>query len=285
MQEHEQRPGINDIDQPTASAPKEMAASSDRPEDAAPTAAGPRVPMAPAGGHLLPLILSGVIATIMVVAFVAGFESIFPSPAVEVAPSEPVPPSPAESAPADPPAPDREPATGNVNTEQGAAPDEAGAHRLPGGSHTLLASLLPVLDAGAGPPEAGSGGDRPGPFGRFLTFVRFLILVMLGVGCGLVALGGLALALDRPLGCLATASSRMLLAGWLTTLAFLVPAPWPWLLDPLQYILAGVIFWVAVRMLFRLDFQQAAVLLGGTMSLLAVTVLGSWVVLWAAWGG
>ena len=49
--------------------------------------AADRRPLANSGQYLLPLILSGVIATIMVVAFVSGFESIFPAPAPPATPA------------------------------------------------------------------------------------------------------------------------------------------------------------------------------------------------------
>ena len=260
-----------------------------------------RRPLANSGQYLLPLILSGVIATIMVVAFVSGFESIFPGAPAPVTPAT-VPATTSEAAgttapPAEgsdtKPAPSTAPPAASETSDE-AAPADSKAGSEPGDSSEkktsgrqkllfspFLASLVLVQPAEA--PDAASS-DRPGPFGRLMIYIKFVVLILLGVGCGMVALGGLALSMDRPLGSPATAASRMFLAGWLTTLALLIPAPYTWMLEPLHYIVGALIFWVSIKFLFRLSFQQAAMLLGATMSLLAITVLGSWVVLWAAWG-
>ena len=117
-----------------------------------------------------------------------------------------------------------------------------------------------------------------------MILIKFVVVLLLGVGCGVVALGGLALSLDRPLGSIGTAVSRLLACAWLGSLALLVPSPEPWLLTPIHYGLAGLLLWGSLMLFFRLSPRNAAILLGGTVSLLAVTVLGSSVVLWAAWG-
>jgi hypothetical protein len=328
MQQHEQRPGSDDIDHSTDSSPESEPASeatSTRPEivasepvdgeasEVSPTSPASkhqtantgisqdRRPLAKSGEFLLPLILSGVIATIMVVAFVSGFESIFPSavtpvvaPATTPEPAAPTPPTTNDSNASDArTAPTTTPPAAADDSDD-STPDPDAGSKVPESSDKktsrlrsavfspLLASL--VLVAPAEDSSAASATDQPGPFGRLMIFIKFVVLILLGVACGLVALGGLALSLDRPLGSLATAASRMFLAGWLTTLGLLIPAPYIWMLEPLHYILACVIFWVSMKFFFRLSFQQAAMLLGGTMSLLAITAFGSWVVLWAAWG-
>ena len=108
MHEDEQRPGSNDIDNSGDSAAEGDAGSEhpvphevDPPEEVdpkpevptpvpaavqspAPSAGGTdRKPIAVAGHHILPLVISGGVATIMTVAFIAGVETIFPVPASE----------------------------------------------------------------------------------------------------------------------------------------------------------------------------------------------------------
>ncbi len=99
----------------------------------------------------------------------------------------------------------------------------------------------------------------------------------------MVVLGGLALSLDRPLGSLPTAISQMLACCCLSTLALLVPAPTEWLLAPIHYVVAAIIFWASTIIFFRLAPRSAGFLLGGTMALLAVTAIGSQIVVWATW--
>ena len=302
MQENTQQPDPVDIGH------SETSTSEDVPVRAAPAdpkASGRsrsgkdvRRPLAPAGHHLVPLFLSGLIATVMVVAFAAGFESIFPSPASATVPdtsekatapaveegtqkAAPVKP-PETSVPTDTATPDPEPST---EADPAKSTTEDTTSRREGGRPVgLLASLLPIPDdASPGTSSEARGPDGPGPFGRLVVFLKFAILILLGVGCGLVALGGMALMLDRPLGSVLTAASRMLAAGWLSTLALLVPAPYTWMLDPLHYLLAGAIFCGSMIVFFRFSVQQAITMLGATMALLATTAFGSWVVIWAAW--
>ena len=326
MQEHEQQSGSDDIDHSTDSSPDSKPASevtsvpspeADLKQDdggtvsASPklrdtkqshgktSAGGDRRPLAKPGEFLLPLILSGVIATIMIVAFVSGFDSIFPSDPVPATTPATTPESTAPTTPASSVAPAAESETApkaSTPTDTEAAPpdpvdgatksSESSEKKTSGGQAVLSSPFLASLVRAASveTPPAATSSERIGPFGRLMVFMKFVVLILLGVACGLVALGGLALALDRPIGSLATAASRMFLAGWLTTLALLIPAPYTWMLDPLHYIVAALIFWMSMKFFFRLSFQQAATLLGGTMCLLAITALGSWVVLWAAWG-
>ena len=322
MHENEQRPGHDDIDNPIASSPEDAPSVSgsepvvgDDPEEKrSPEATSkkrsasrvgkqkvPGAPFAPHGAHLVPLFLSGFIALMMTIAFAAGFETIFPNPeAVSSAASEapePVEPAPESGGsavkPVETPAPDeaqdRKPPAAEPATEGSPPPADskpADSDRSDLRSSLFMGGALavlspPAIDGGAS--GAATGDQRPGPFARLLIFLKFTILVLLGAGCGLLALGGMGLVLKRPMGSIGTAASRMLAAAWLTTLALLVPAPYPWMLDPLHYIVAGTIFWASTMFFFKLNPSQAVTLLGATMALLASTAFGSWIVIWAAW--
>ena len=303
MGDMEQQPGTSDIGQKPSETPEVGAPTGDievvssepaqiEPEENGPATRIDRSPLVGSEGHLLPLILSGLIATIMTVCFIAGVESIFPGPAPVPERSSgseagaSVPSDSADSTTDTDSGVDSEPEGGAATPES--APTEPSAcidvhHALPGRS--LLASIRPTgLTAGFAAATDASADDRPGPFGRTVILIRFVVVLMLGVGCGLVALGGLALSLDRPLGSVPGALVRMMACAWIASLALLIPAPAPWMLAPIHYAAAGLLLWGSMMFFFRLQPRTAGVLLGGSVSLLAVTVLGSSVVLWAAWG-
>ena len=147
----------------------------------------------------------------------------------------------------------------------------------------LLLSRLVASKSESGDASAGSGSDRPGFFGRIILFVKFLVLVCLGSCLGILALGGIALMVDRPIGHFKVACSRVCLCCWISTLALFVPSPEPWLRDLIHYASAALLFWIAGMLLLRLSPRLSAMLLGGTVALLAVAAIGSRVVVWATW--
>ncbi|MED6306982.1 MAG: hypothetical protein VX563_03165 [Planctomycetota bacterium] len=152
--------------------------------------------------------------------------------------------------------------------------------RLRGPEETrLLLARVSILEASGG----GGTGDRPGFFGRLVLFVKFLFLVCLGTVLAVVALGGIALMSDRPLGDFKAAAARVSLCCWISTLALFVPSPEPWLRDPIHYASAALLFWISGMLLLRLSPRHSATLLAGTVALLAVTAIGSRVVVWATW--
>ena len=147
------------------------------------------------------------------------------------------------------------------------------------GDQRLLLARVSILEASGG----ADAGDRPGFFGRVVLFVKFLFLVCLGTVLAVVALGGIALMSDRPLGDFKAAVARVSLCCWIATLALFVPSPEPWLRDPIHYASAALLFWISGMLLLRLSPRHSATLLAGTVALLAVTAIGSRVVVWATW--
>ena len=147
------------------------------------------------------------------------------------------------------------------------------------GDPRLLMARVSILEASG----VGEAGDRPGFFGRLVLFVKFLFLVGLGTVLAVVALGGIALMSDRPLGDFKAAVARVSLCSWIATLALFVPSPEPWLRDPIHYASAALLFWISGMVLLRLSPRHSATLLAGTVALLAVTAIGSRVVVWATW--
>ena len=150
--------------------------------------------------------------------------------------------------------------------------------RGPGEPRLLLARVAIIAAS-----DGGEDGDRPGFFGRLVLFVKFLFLVCLGTVLAVVALGGIALMSDRPLGDFKAAAARVSLCCWIATLALFVPSPEPWLRDPIHYACAALLFWISGMLLLRLSPRHSATLLAGTVALLAVTAIGSRVVVWATW--
>ena len=310
MHEDEQQPGTESIDHQSASSATEAASISDASTTVNVSVSPERKELVSEGNWATSLLASGVIAVVMAVAFIIGVETIFPGPPTAAVSAEsteaPVVEQPATSAsdaaktdpkasPASkddgsketPPAStetDPDPKT----TQEPATPSKTSLEKsieappLPSDPRLLLTRVVRV-SASEDAANADSGSDRPGVFGRFLLFIKFLILVCLSAILAMVSLGGLALMTDRPLGDFKAACAKVLLTCWIATLALFVPSPEPWLRDLIHYAAAAALFWLAGMLLLRLTPRLSATLLGGTVALLAVTAIGSRIVVWATW--
>ena len=306
MHEDEQEPGTDPIDHQSASSAAEGASISDASTTVNVSVTPERKALVSEGNWTTSLLASGVIAVVMAVAFIIGVETIFPGPPTAAVSAEateaPVVEQPATSASdaakTDPEAP---PASEDA-ASKGAAPASTETEPNPkttqepvtpsktsleaplrsSDSRLLLTRVVRVSDS-EDTTNADSGSDRPGVFGRFLLFIKFLILVCLSAVLAMVSLGGLALMTDRPLGDFKAACAKVLLTCWIATLALFVPSPEPWLRDLIHYAAAAALFWLAGMFLLRLTPRLSATLLGGTVALLAVTAIGSRIVVWATW--
>lgn len=343
MSENEQRPSSDDIDNtPGSSAEGEVNQSKQEtngsdsevesiplekvsePEqvkvESSPNVSSPashttpeRMPLVHAGNNGIALVIAGIVAAIMTVAFIIGAEAIFPRPvAASSSPETTTSPTPATTSPAEKPAttePEKpaageaaKPATSSTEkseskTEQkpadsaepkeaspppsgSAAHEPAGAAR--GQAPLLLASTVKMAKS-EDTAETDASASRPGPFSRFVLLIKLAILICVATVCGMVVLGCMALAQDRPFGDLKTALCKLFACSWVATLALLVPSPTEWLQAAIHYVLGVAIFWVVTLIWFRLPPRSTTVLLGGTMALLAATALGARLVVWATW--
>ena len=118
---------------------------------------------------------------------------------------------------------------------------------------------------------------------RILDFVQFSVLLLIGVICGLISLGCLALISDRPFGDFMAAIIGISACLWLSGLALFVPAPERYLSDPIQYSVAGIILWISSSWLLGLGTRVGLSFTGGTVAALGIMALGSRVVVWATW--
>jgi hypothetical protein len=118
---------------------------------------------------------------------------------------------------------------------------------------------------------------------RVLDFVQFFVLILIGVICGLISLGCLALISDRPFGDFITGIIGISACLWLSALALFVPSPERFLLDPIQYSVAGLILWLSSSWLLGLGARIGLSFTGGTVAALGIMALGSRVVVWATW--
>lgn len=118
---------------------------------------------------------------------------------------------------------------------------------------------------------------------RVFEFFQFFVLILIGVICGLISLGCLALISDRPFGDFMTGIIGISACLWLSALALFVPAPEPFLLDPIQYSAAGLLLWLASKWLLGLDGRIGLSFTGGTVAALGIMALGSRIVVWATW--
>ena len=128
------------------------------------------------------------------------------------------------------------------------------------------------------------GGGRKAAAPPSTVFVvQFAVLLLIGVICGLISLGCLALISDRPFGDLKTGIIGVSACLWLSALALFVPAPERYLIDPIQYSVAGVILWISSSWLLGLGTRIGLSFSGGTVAALGIMALGSRVVVWATW--
>ena len=118
---------------------------------------------------------------------------------------------------------------------------------------------------------------------RILDFVQFSVLLLIGVICGLISLGCLALISDRPFGNFMAAIIGISACLWLSGLALFVPAPERYLSDPIQYSVAGLILWISSSWLLGLGTRVGLSFTGGTVAALGIMALGSRIVVWATW--
>ena len=118
---------------------------------------------------------------------------------------------------------------------------------------------------------------------RILDFVQFSVLLLIGVICGLISLGCLALISDRPFGDFMAAIIGISACLWVSGLALFVPAPEPYLSDPIQYSVAGIILWLSSSWLLGLGSRVGLSFTGGTVAALGIMALGSRIVVWATW--
>ena len=335
MSENEQRPSSDDIDNTPGSSAEGDGNQSDSEFESIPLekvsepeqvkvesiknfsapavdAAQERTPLVQAGNNGVTLIIAGIVAAIMTVAFIMGAEAIFPRPASESpAPETTTSPAPTTSTPAEAPATstpkkpaaDETPKPATSSTEksdqkqatpaEGADPKKASppasgsaAHEPAGAARAqaplLLASTVKMAKS-EDTAAAEDSASRPNAFFRFVLLIKLAILICVATVCGLVVLGGMALAQDRPLGDYKTALCKLFACSWVATLALLVPSPSEWLQAAIHYVVGVAIFWVVTLIWFRLSPRSTTVLLGGTMALLAATALGARLVVWATW--
>ena len=253
----------------------------DQPEDSAATSNGKphakskqqpkkfddRRPIAERGHEVLFLAFAGLSATILIVSFILGVQSLFPvaqEEAVDIAPA------PAVVAPTAPSSTATNEEDAAATSQPATPPADSTGWRMP-----ILSSTLAILEA----PEA----PDPTTMQRVMLFLKLAIIIFLATGCGLVSLGFVALSVDRPIASWPNAAARMLACTWVAALGVLIPAPTAWLQNPMQLALIALFFWIATWLFFKLSARATATLLGGTMALLAITALGSQVVTWATW--
>ena len=318
MHKDEQEPGTDSIDHSTDSSSTEETPVSDSPPTVSVHLHAERKALVSSENWTTPMLASGVIAVVMAVAFLFGVDSIFPSPRPAVASVESAPAVPAaesatpaesttetpakdatksestaqpatnsggEAGPSDP-APKPEEATPSKESESAPASTKTSRRSTEGRSSAPAPLLLVHLvestseEAAAASAEA---SDRPGFFGRLVLYIKFFILVCLSAVLAMVALGGLALITDRPLGDFKGAFSRVCLSCWIATLALFVPISEAWLRDLIHYAVAALLFWLMGMLILRLSPRLSGTLLGGTVALLAVTAIGSRIVVWATW--
>ena len=129
-------------------------------------------------------------------------------------------------------------------------------------------------------PSTSDGVSFPG---RILDFVQFSVLLLIGVICGLISLGCLALISDRPFGDFWVAIIGISACLWVSGLALFVPAPEPFLSDPIQYSVAGILLWISSSWLLGLGSRVGLSFTGGTVAALGIMALGSRIVVWATW--
>jgi hypothetical protein len=118
---------------------------------------------------------------------------------------------------------------------------------------------------------------------RVLDFIQFFVLILIGVICGLISLGCLALISDRPFGDLKTSIIGISACLWFSALALFVPSPERFLLDPIQYSVAGLILWLSSSLILGLGYRVGLSFTGGTVATLGIMALGSRIVVWATW--
>ena len=318
MHKDEQEPGTDSIDHSTDSSSTEETPVSDSPPTVSVHLHSERKALVSSENWTTPMLASGVIAVVMALAFLFGVDSIFPSPhpvvaAVESAPAasstesatpaesttdstakdasppestaKPATNSAAPTAPSDPPAKPKEaapskesePAPASTKTSRGSTEGRSSAP-----APLLLVHLVKSTSEEAAEASA-EASDRPGFFGRLVLYIKFFILVCLSAVLAMVALGGLALMTDRPLGDFKGAFSRVCLSCWIATLALFVPISEAWLRDLIHYAVAALLFWLMGMLILRLSPRLSGTLLGGTVALLAVTAIGSRIVVWATW--
>ena len=260
-----------------------------------------RSPIVRTGHDGIALVIAGIVAAIMTVAFVIGAESIFPVPASNepskvssTSATEPVADTPAapteattekpaaskEEKPAEEKPPDSKPA------ESSSPESSASAARIVRPAHgtaLLLLSTTLIHASSEQASDASSSDSGVSIFSRISFLIKLVVLVCLGTLCGLVVLGAMALRQDRPLGNPRSAFCRLFACCWLATLSLLVPFQVEWLLSIVHYLVAAIIFWIVSMVWFNLTPRLASVLLGGTMALLAAMALGARLVVWTTW--
>ena len=128
-----------------------------------------------------------------------------------------------------------------------------------------------------------TGDDGVSTAVRILDFVQFSVLLLIGVVCGLVSLGCLALISDRPFGDFKTGIIGVSACLWLSALALFVPAPEFYLIDPIQYSVAAIILWASSTWLLGLGARVGFSFSGGLIAALGIMALGSRIVVWATW--
>ena len=118
---------------------------------------------------------------------------------------------------------------------------------------------------------------------RVVDFVQFFALILIGVLCGLISLGCLALISDRPFGDLKTGIIGISACLWLSALALFVPSPERFLLDPIHYSVGGLVLWLSSSWILGLGTRVGLSFTGGTVATLGIMALGSRIVVWATW--
>lgn len=301
MTEHEQQSRSDDIDNTndsTAEVSENSGSTSKGTGQRSESAA--RTPLVRSGHDGIALVIAGIVAAIITVAFIIPADSIFPAPASDVsgetasqspAPEKPVTSEPKEEKKVDPASSDED--RKSTTAPEAPSPDSQGAVGVDRVDPARLASSsdgkLPLLasvtrhSSAARTASDAAGSARPSLWGRIIILLKLVVLVFLATICGIVVLGAMALNLDRPIGSVRSAICRMFACCWLATLALLIPFPVQWLLAEIHYLGAAVIFWLVSMVWFSLTPQRATVLLGGTMALLAAMSLGASVVAWATW--
>lgn len=259
----------------------------------------PRIPLVHPGNNGIALVIAGIVAAIMTVAFIMPADSIFPRPVSESAEIEsssgasssseekPSTTTSGESESTTEPKTSEEPTQTTEPATTAPESKKSGTVRVPqegstAHSLTLVAPVRVLAQSSTGS-EAGSADARPGLITRIGLLIKLAILICLATVCGLVVLGGMALAQDRPLGDVTTALCKLFACSWLATLALLVPSPSEWLQTAIHYVVGMAIFWCLSMLWFRFSPRLATVLLGGSMALLAATALGARLVVWATW--
>ncbi|MBB47613.1 MAG: hypothetical protein CMJ33_03530 [Phycisphaerae bacterium] len=113
---------------------------------------------------------------------------------------------------------------------------------------------------------------------RLLDFVQFSVLLLIGVACGLISLGSLAMISDRTFGGFTVGIIGVSTCLWLSALALFVPAPEHYLIDPIQYSVAAIILWGFSTRLLGLGVRVGFSFSGGPIAALGIMALGSRIV-------